>query len=90
MSRPKKLRRCLCRPSSCYFKPKGVPLSSLEEVELLADELEAIKLHDLDGLSHVVSAKNMKISQATFSRILEKAHYKLATAVVEGKAIVIC
>ena len=59
----------------------------LEEVVLLSDELEALKLHDVDGMGQIESAKNMKISQPTFARILDKAYKKLAQAIINGKAI---
>ena len=37
-------------PESNYFKPRGIPLSVLEEVILAVDEFEAIRLADLEGL----------------------------------------
>jgi uncharacterized protein len=48
----------------------------LEEVVLEADELEAIKLHDVDGLDHVEAAGKMGVSQPTFGRILNGAYKK--------------
>jgi predicted DNA-binding protein (UPF0251 family) len=59
----------------------------LEEVELLPDELEAIKLHDVDNLDQISAAKKMKISQPTFARILDKAYKKIAKAIIKGMAI---
>lgn len=59
----------------------------LEEVALLPDELEAIKLHDMDELDQITAAKKMKVSQPTFGRILDKAYKKLAEAIIKGKAI---
>ena len=87
MPRPK-LPRCLrFRPNVYYFKPQGIPLRELEEVNLLPDELEAIKLHDVDGLEQIEAAKKMNISQPTFGRILDSAYKKIAEAIVKGKAI---
>lgn len=74
-------------PDVYYFKPRGIPLRELEEVVLRADELEAIKLHDVDGFDHVTSAGKMNISQPTFGRILDSAYKKVAIAIVKGKAI---
>jgi len=62
-------------------------MSQLEEVELLPDELEALKLHDVDNLDQISSAQKMKISQPTFGRILDKAYKKIAVAIIKGKAI---
>ena len=87
MPRPR-IRRCLrFRPTVHYFKPQGIPLRHLEEVVLLSDELEALKLHDVDGLEQIEAAKKMRISQPTFARILDKAYKKVAEAIVKGKAI---
>lgn len=54
---------------------------------LLSDELEAIKLHDVDGLEQIDAAKKMNISQPTFGRILNSAYKKIAEAIIKGKAI---
>ena len=81
-------KRCLCfKPNVSYFKPRGVPLRQLKEVNLRADEMEAIKLHDHDGLTHKKAATAMNVSQPTFSRILDRAYKKVAQALVEGQAI---
>ncbi len=74
-------------PDVTYFKPKGIPLRVLDEVVLLPDELEALKLHDVDGLEQVEAAAKMQISQPTFGRILNAAYKKVANAVITGKAI---
>lgn len=87
MSRPKQKRCIRFNPEILYFKPRGVPLSALEEIELLSDELEALKLHDVDGLDQIEAAKKMKVSQPTFGRILDKAYKKIAKAIIKGNAI---
>ncbi|MBA7619629.1 hypothetical protein ES703_26968 [subsurface metagenome] len=87
MVRPIKQRRVQFDPSVIYFKPRAVPLSQLEEVNLAADELEAIRLCDLRDLNQVEAAKKMNISQSTFQRTLASAHKKIAQALTEGKAI---
>ncbi|MGD9129495.1 MAG: DUF134 domain-containing protein [Candidatus Woesebacteria bacterium] len=87
MPRPKIPRRLSCKPNVYYFKPRGVPLRELQEIHLLTDELEALKLHDLDNLDQINCAKKMNISQPTFARILDKAYKKIAKAIVLGRAI---
>jgi predicted DNA-binding protein (UPF0251 family) len=87
MGRKKRLRWVGFQPGITYFKPRGVTLASLEEVGLTFDELEAIRLSDLDGQDQIKAAKKMKVSQSTFQRILTAAHRKIAEALVEGKAI---
>jgi len=87
MARPIKPRRVLFDPNVVYFKPRAVPLSMLEEVDLNADELEALRLCDLKDLEQKEAAKKMKISQSTLQRILTSARKKVSEALVEGKAI---
>lgn len=87
MPRPKINRKVRCNPSCYYFKPRGIPMYSLDEVELELDELEAIKLADFDEMFQEEAAKKMNISRATFGRIILKAHHKIADAIINGKAI---
>ena len=87
MPRPCKHRKLSCRPNAVYYKPRGIPLRELEEIILERDELEAVKLADFDSLKHEDGAEKMKISRATFGRILEKGRKKIADAIINGKAI---
>ena len=84
----RKIPRCVrFSPKVSYFKPKGIPLRLLEEVSLGADELEALKLYEVDNVSQTEAADKMKISQPTFARILDSANQKIADALINGKAI---
>jgi len=87
MVRPIKPRRVIFDPDVTYFKPRAIPLSILEEVDLGVDELEALRLCDLKNLDQVEAAKKMKVSQSTLQRILHSAHKKIAEALIKGKAI---
>jgi hypothetical protein len=87
MVRPIKPRKVQFDPNVVYFKPRAIPLSMLEEIELSLDEIEALRLCDLEGLDQIEAAKKMKISQATLWRILTSARKKVAQALIEGKAI---
>lgn len=87
MPRHKMPRLVRFNPDVTYFKPRGIPLRMLEEVVLGADELEALKLYDVDGLEQTKAAHKMKISQPTFARILDSANKKVAEALIKGKAI---
>ena len=87
MPRPK-TRRCLRHTQNVrYFKPQGIPMRTLEEVVILHDEVEALKLHDMDGLEQIAASKKMGISQSTFARTLDKVYKKLADGIINGKAI---
>jgi uncharacterized protein len=76
-------------PNNTYYKPKGIPLSQLEEVVLTLDEYEAMRLADFDQLYQEHAADKMHISRQTFGRVIESAHYKIAEALIHGKAIII-
>ena len=87
MVRPRNCRRVGSMPESNYFKPRGIPLSLLEEVILTVDEFEAIRLADLESLYQEQAAEKMNVSRQTFGRIIDSAHKKVAEALVEGKAL---
>jgi predicted DNA-binding protein (UPF0251 family) len=87
MGRRRKPRWIDFQPQVTYFKPRGVTLASLEEVDLSLDEVEAVRLADLEGIDQTKAAKKMKISQSTFQRTLESAHKKIAQALILGRAI---
>jgi predicted DNA-binding protein (UPF0251 family) len=74
-------------PESNYFKPRGIPLSMLEEVILNVDEFEAIRLADLERLYQEQAAVKMNVSRQTFGRIVDSARKKVAEALVKGKAL---
>ena len=87
MPRPCRCRRVRCVPDKSYFKPRGIPADRLEEVNLTLDELEAIKLADLDGLYQEDAAKKMNISRQTFGNIINSAHQKVADVLLHAKAL---
>lgn len=62
-------------------------MRQLEEIVLLPEELEALRLVDKDGLKQEVAAKKMRVSQPTLGRILAQGREKTAKALIEGKAI---
>jgi len=87
MVRPFKRRFIRFNPNTVYFKPRAVPLSLLQEVDLSMDELEALRLCDYKNLEQTEAAKKMKVSQSTLQRILSSGRQKIAEALVKGKAI---
>jgi predicted DNA-binding protein (UPF0251 family) len=87
MPRPFRFRRVCCRPDANYFKPRGIPIEALEEVNLTMDELEAIRLADLEGMYQEDAAKKMDISRQTFGNIIASAHKKIADTLVNSKAL---
>ena len=89
MPRPRHCRRVARLPQANYYKPRGIPLSVLEEVILTVDEFEALRLTDLEGLYQAQAAEKMSVSRQTLGRILESAHRKIADSLVNGKALLI-
>lgn len=76
------------RPTVTTFKPAGVPSRELASVTLPLDELEALRLSDLEGQEHAAAAQAMGISRQTFGRLLGQGRQKVADALLNGKALV--
>lgn len=74
-------------PEITVFKPLGVPRTELEEVVLSVEEIEAIRLKDLEGMDQNLSAEQMKVSRATFQRVLNSARTKIADVLINGKLL---
>ncbi len=89
MARPQKNRLVASDPSISYFKPRGVPLRQMEEVRLTVDQMEALRLADLENLSQEEAGRQMGVSRATFGRIVQQARQVVAEALVHGKAILL-
>ena len=87
MVRPRRCRRVGCIPSVTYFKPAGISLKDLDQVDLSIDECEALRLKDYLKLSQKECALKMEVSQPTFHRLVTQARQKVAEALVFGKAI---
>jgi predicted DNA-binding protein (UPF0251 family) len=81
------LRHIGFKPTAGFFKPAGVPACALQQVTLTLDEVEALRLADLNGLYQEQAAEQMKISRPTFARIVEEARRKVAEALIHGKAL---
>lgn len=87
MARPRKPRRVEIMPEVTLFKPAGMPLRELEEIVLTVEELEALRLKDLEGLEQEECATRMNVSRPTFQRVLTSSRYKVAEALVGGKVL---
>jgi uncharacterized protein len=87
MPRPPKCRLIAAGPPLSAFKPAGVPGHELETIELALDELESLRLADLEGLYHEAAARRMQISRPTFGRLLKTARHKVACALFQSKML---
>lgn len=85
MPRPQRCRRVCTEPQFLSFLPDGV--KEPEEIVLSVDEYEVIRLVDFDKKSHEQCAMVMDISRTTVTEIYEKARYKIAECLVQGKQL---
>jgi uncharacterized protein len=87
MPRPCKKRTVCLDLKAAYFKPRGIPMDQLSEIVLEVDEMEAVRLADFAGKYQEEAAQQMGVSRATFSNIVNRAHAKIAEALIKGKAL---
>jgi uncharacterized protein len=66
-----------------------MPLDQLKAITLLHEELEALRLVDLEGQYQQVASEQMGVSRSTLQRIVSEARYKVAEALTEGAALYI-
>ena len=87
MARPTKWRQIEHMPIVENFVPSNQGTMGFKENILKLEELEAIRLKDLEGLKQEECAIRMQVSRPTFQRILLDAREKIADSLINGKAI---
>lgn len=91
MPRPVKWRRVEFIPKNTYFMPCSRRscgrIEGIEEIQLKIEELEAMRLKDIEELTQEDCAASMEVSRQTFQNIIDEARKKIALALTEGKAI---
>ncbi|OKY77915.1 MAG: putative DNA-binding protein [Candidatus Methanohalarchaeum thermophilum] len=85
--RPRCPRKVKDLPEADVFKPRGIPARELERTKLNIEELEAVRLTDIEDMTQNEAANEMGISRKSFWNDLKKARRKIAEALVQGKAI---
>jgi len=85
MPRPKRLRFVSDHPTINAFIPEGLPYTG--EVTLSVEELEAIRLSDVEKLDQETAADIMNVSRQTYGRILSNARSIIGNALVAGKIL---
>ena len=85
MARPSRCRRVCEEPAYDSFAPCGRDAG--EPVILTVDEYEVIRLVDFEKKTHARCASQMGISRTTVTEIYEKARYKIADCIVNGKML---
>jgi predicted DNA-binding protein (UPF0251 family) len=89
MPRPHKPRSIEYNHIPSCFQPVEIPAPGLPQVEITLDEIEAIRLSDLERMNQEDAAARMQVSRQTFGRILTSAREKTAEALLSGKVLVI-
>jgi predicted DNA-binding protein (UPF0251 family) len=87
MPRPRKPRNCRQYHGDRVFKPRAMPMGELDVIELRLDELEAMRLCDVEGHDQAGAGERMGISRGTVQRLLKSGREKLARAVIESSAL---
>lgn len=87
MARPIKCRKIEYIPTISSFIPSTEDNPDGPKNILLIEELEAIRLKDLEGLDQADCAVKMQVSRPTFQRILLSARKKIADSLIYGKII---
>lgn len=85
MPRPQKKRIVSSEPEYSSFNPDG--FTSGSEIVLSIDEFEVIRLVDYERKTHEETAKMMGISRTTVTEIYDRARFRLADAIVNGRAL---
>jgi predicted DNA-binding protein (UPF0251 family) len=89
MPRPRKERLCRHFEGDRVFKPRSIPMPELEVLYLGVDELEALRLCDVEGLHQALAGDRMGVSRGTVQRLLKSGRATLVRALVENAALVI-
>ncbi|ADT89058.1 DUF134 domain-containing protein [Vibrio sp. Vb2880] len=88
MARPKIPRQICGTPAQSCFKPNGIPMSQLDTITLQADEFEALRLVDYQGMQQQVAAVEMGVSRQTLANLVKAARRKVSDCLLHGKALV--
>lgn len=90
---PRKLRpRKISNPPIVSgMKPYGpnLPSGKPDTILMHFEEYEALRLCDHQGMNHQQASEQMNVSRPTLTRICRQARKKVATALAEGKQLII-
>lgn len=85
--RPRFRRRLGIQFNDTYFKPRGIPLRELNEINITDEELETLRLRYMEHIDQEQAAKMMGISQSQYQRDLTSVMQKITEALINGYAI---
>lgn len=64
-------------------------MSGLDRAKLAADEFEAVRLCDVEGMTQAEAGTAMGVSRGTIQRLVCSARKKIVEAILLGQALVI-
>ncbi len=82
--RPQKKRFVCMEPNHFLFGPLGLGDPDKAIIHLTVDELECIRLLDLEHLTQEQVAHQMNVARTTVQRIYEEARNKVAKMLIDG------
>ncbi|MFA9398055.1 MAG: DUF134 domain-containing protein [Clostridiaceae bacterium] len=85
MVRPRKNRRVFNVPDYKNFGP--YENNTTEEIIISIEEVESLRLMDIEDLDQEECAKIMDVARSTFQRIYKDARYKVAESIINGKKL---
>lgn len=85
MPRSKRLHRVCFLTEYTSFGSRDTTHAPIESVTLNVEELESIRLIDLDGYDQEKAALALDISRGTLQRIYHEAKHKIAEMLICGK-----
>jgi len=89
MPRPPLPRRVCRQLNGLGFRPIGAAAAKADALRIGVDELEAIRLADIEGLYQDAAAERMGVSRQTYARILNRARMAVARSLVEQKMLLV-
>lgn len=88
MPRPRKCRKVCCLPRNTEFIPVKCE-KDCKSVIMTVDEYETIRLIDKEGFSQEECGRYMNVARTTVQQIYNNARQKVASAIVDGRKLVI-
>lgn len=87
MARPRKARSCRRFEGDAIWKPRSIPMTELAIVDLALDEVEAMRLCDLEGHDQAAAGQIMGVSRGTVQRLLKSGRARVLSALLANAAL---
>ncbi|SHK09168.1 DUF134 domain-containing protein [Paramaledivibacter caminithermalis] len=88
MPRPKKWRRVCKLPDIKAYGPVNIDdVNDKDAVIMTVEELETIRLIDLEEMNQIDCAELMGVARSTVQRIYNDARRKIAKSIIAGKVL---